>query len=163
MTNVWEFCFWKKYVLFSVRISLCHSSPWNWFRNSEGKCCGNELSLPSFTFSRNDAVTITIVSSEFLVLLWSKFIDQSSAIYIARQGMRIFCGTSEFFYLLLGWPTANFALLLRGQSHQLNVNNCMFDSLIWSKSHMEPRNEVGSQSLAKHLVGFEPRTFWFWM
>ena len=103
------------------------------------------------------------ISSSALISKFILWCHQSSAIYIARQGMRIFCGTAEFFYLLLGCPTANFALLLRGQSHQLDVNNCMFDSLIQSKSHMEPRNEVGSQSLAKHLVGFEPRTFWFWM
>ena len=31
----------------------------------EEKCCWNELSLPSFTFCGNNAVTITIVSAKF--------------------------------------------------------------------------------------------------
>ena len=30
------------------------------------------------------------------------------------------------------------------------------------EGHWEPRNEVGSQSLAERLVGFELGTFWFW-
>ena len=31
------------------------------------------------------------------------------------------------------------------------------------KGHWEPCSKVGSLSLAKHLAGFEPGTFWFWL
>ena len=33
---------------------------------------------------------------------------------------------------------------------------------IQPKGHRQPRNEVGSLSSGKHLVGFEWGTFWFW-
>ena len=36
----------------------------------------------------------------------------------------------DFFYLLLDYPTANMGLLSRAQPHQLNVNHCIFYSLV---------------------------------
>ena len=33
---------------------------------------------------------------------------------------------------------------------------------IWPKGHREPHNKIGSLRPVKHLVGFEPRTLWFW-
>ena len=35
--------------------------------------------------------------------------------------------------------------------------------LIWPEGYRESDNEVGSQSPAEHLVGFEPGSFQFWM
>ena len=64
-----------------------------------------------------------------------------------------------FFYLLFGFPTANFGPLSRGQPHSSNVNHCSLH--FQPQGHREPRNKVGSQSPAEHLVGFEPGTFRF--
>ena len=61
--------------------------------------------------------------------------------------------------LLFGCPTANSGPLLRGQSHSPDVNHCVLDFRL--EGHQEPRNEVGSLSLAERLVGFEPGTFRF--
>ena len=55
---------------------------------------------------------------------------------------------------------ANFGPLSRGQPHSPDVNHCVFLHFR-PEGHREPRNEVGSLSLAEHLVGFEPGTFQF--
>ena len=34
---------------------------------------------------------------------------------------------------------------------------------VWPEDHLEPRNEIGSQTLTSALVGFEPETFRFWV
>ena len=50
------------------------------FSLSLEKCCGNELSLPLFTFCGNDTVTIMIVSAKFLGLLGVKILGTASRI-----------------------------------------------------------------------------------
>ena len=65
-----------------------------------------------------------------------------------------------FFFLLFGSPTANFEPLSRRQPHSPNVNHLHLH--IQPEGHWQPRNKVGSLSLAKRLVGFEPETFQFW-
>ena len=52
---------------------------------------------------------------------------------------------------------ANFGPLSRGQPHSSVVNHCVLH--FRPKGHQEPHNKVGSQILAKHLVGFEQGTF----
>ena len=59
-----ELYFWKESVVFSVLSFSYHSFYF------EKKCCGNESSLPSFTFCGNDAVTKTMVSTKFPGLHW---------------------------------------------------------------------------------------------
>ena len=55
---------------------------------------------------------------------------------------------------------ANFGPLLRGQPHSLDVNDVNYCALhIQLQGHWEPRNKVGSLSLAQRLMGFEPETF----
>ena len=61
--------------------------------------------------------------------------------------------TSIFFKLFLGSPMANFELLLTVQPHSPNVNHCIIHFQL--EGHQEPHNEVGSLSLAEHLMGFE--------
>ena len=64
-----------------------------------------------------------------------------------------------FFKLLFEFPTANFVSLLRGQPHSLDVNHCVLH--FWPEDYRESRNEVGSLSLAKCLVGFKLGSFQF--
>ena len=54
---------------------------------------------------------------------------------------------------------ANFGPLSRGHPHPPNVNHCVLH--FRPEGHREPRNEVGSLSLAERLVGFELGTFQF--
>ena len=54
---------------------------------------------------------------------------------------------------------ANFGPLSRGQPHSPDVNHCVLH--FRPEGHREPRNEVGSLSPAKRLLGFEPGTFQF--
>ena len=61
--------------------------------------------------------------------------------------------------LLFGCPMANFGPLSRGQPHSPDVNHCVLH--FRPEGHREPRNEVGSLSPAKRLLGFEPGTFQF--
>ena len=65
------------------------------------------------------------------------------------------------FLLLFASTMVNFGPLSWGQPHWLNVTHCIF--YFRPKSHWEPHNKVGSLRPAEHLVGFEPRTFWFWL
>ena len=54
---------------------------------------------------------------------------------------------------------ANFGPLSRGQPHSPDVNYCVLH--FQPEGHQEPHSEVGSLSLAEHLVGFEPGTLRF--
>ena len=54
---------------------------------------------------------------------------------------------------------AIFGPLLRGQPHSPNVSHC----ICRPKGHWKPCNKVGSLSLAKQLVRFEPGTLKFWL
>ena len=55
---------------------------------------------------------------------------------------------------------ANFGSLLRRQPHLSNVSHLLLH--IRPKGHRKAHDKVGSLSLAKCLLGFEPGTFWFW-
>ena len=66
-----------------------------------------------------------------------------------------------YFQLLFGCPTANFGPLSRWQPHSPDANHSILQNQ--PEGHQKPCNEVRSLSLAKHLVGFEPGTFWFWL
>ena len=54
---------------------------------------------------------------------------------------------------------ANFGPLSRVQPHSLDVNHCVLH--FRPKGHWDPRGKVGSLSLSKCLVGFEPGSFEF--
>ena len=72
-----------------------------------------------------------------------------------------FCPISHgiFFncYLIASRPALGHS---QGESLTNSIVITAFE-LLWPKGHQEPCNEVGSLSLAKWLVGFEPVTFWF--
>ena len=53
----------------------------------------------------------------------------------------------------------NLAPLFSGQPHQPDVNHSIYFFL--TQRSPELHNEVGSQSPAEHLVGFEPGIFQF--
>ena len=61
--------------------------------------------------------------------------------------------------MLFGCSTANFGPLSRGQPQSPDVNHCILH--FRPEGHREPRNKVGSLSLAERLVGIEPGTFQF--
>ena len=69
--------------------------------------------------------------------------------------------TQQFIFLklLFGYRTANFGSLLRGQPHLPDVNHCVLH--FRPEGYRESCNEVGSLSLAKCLVGFEPGSLQF--
>ena len=64
-----------------------------------------------------------------------------------------------FFNCYLAAPRPTFGPLSRGQPHSPDVNH--FVLYFRPEGHQEPPSKVGSLSPAKHLVGFEPGTFWF--
>ena len=67
-----------------------------------------------------------------------------------------------FFFLkknLFRCPTAKFGPLSRGQPYSPDVNHCVLH--FRPEGQLEPRNEVGSLSPAKRLVGFALGTFRF--
>ena len=82
-----------------------------------------------------------------------------------RIGIRIgnFQQYADFFFffkkLLFGCPTAKFGPLSRGQPYSPDVNHCVLH--FRPEGQLEPRNEVGSLSPAKRLVGFALGTFRF--
>ena len=72
---------WSRWLnlLFLVYIYIYVSFlfPWEWFRNYyifEKKYCGNELSLPSYTLSENEAVAIAISRPVFVNLYIRNYI-----------------------------------------------------------------------------------------
>ena len=61
------------------------------------------------------------------------------------------------YYLAVPWPTL-------GHSQGDSLNNPMLIAVFVQfrpTGYREPRNEVGSLSLAECLLGLEPGTFWF--
>ena len=65
--------------------------------------------------------------------------------------------------LTLNWHATQTAL---GHYQQSSFTNPMLITalqLFWSECHREPRNEVGSLSLAVGPMEFETGTFWFWL
>ena len=56
---------------------------------------------------------------------------------------------------------ANFGLLPRGQPHLTHPLLITLFLHIRPESHLEHHGEIGSQSPAEHLVGFEPGAFQF--
>ena len=66
----------------------------------------------------------------------------------------------NIFKLFFGCATANFGTLFRGQPHSPDVNHCVIQ--FQPEGVRELRNEVGSLSPAKHLVGFEQGIFRFY-
>ena len=60
-------------------------------------------------------------------------------------------------YLASSWPTLGH--YQEGSLTHPDVNHTILS--VRPKSHWEPCREVGSPCLVEHLVGFEPRTFWF--
>ena len=99
--------------------------------------------LKNVCYSFDDVIT-DIYSVDFLL---DKKIYENISVY------------DVFFYLLFGSPTANFEPLSRRQPHSPNVNHLHLH--IQPEGHWQPCNKVGSLSLAKRLVGFEPETFQF--
>ena len=85
------------------------------------------------------------------------FQNKSASYHDKFQCYEKYFGVCFFLKLLFGCPMANFGPLSRGQPHSPDVNHCILH--FRREGHREPRNEVGSQSLAEHLVGFEPGTF----
>ena len=71
------------------------------------------------------------------------------------------CTEKGFFfncYLAAPLPTL-------GHSQGDTLTNLMLITafeLFWSEGHRETCNKIRSLNLAKHLVVFEPGTFWFW-
>ena len=65
-----------------------------------------------------------------------------------------------FFNCYLATPHPTWGHYWGGSLTHPMLSTCILH--IQPEGHQEPQNKVGSLSPAKHLVEFEPRTFWFW-
>ena len=82
-------------------------------------------------------------------------LDRSHAYHQLVLSLESFPLLTVIFFkkLLFGCPTGNFGPLSGGQPHSPYANHCILH--ISPESHQEPRDEIGSLSPAKCIVGFE--------
>ena len=95
-------------------------------------------------------------------IVWGKKISRTSNLVELHNFYIIIIsgcpGHPGFFsncYLAVPWP--NLGHYRSSLTHLMLITWVLH---MWSKGHQEPLNEVGSLSLAKHLVGFDLGTFW---
>ena len=68
-------------------------------------------------------------------------------------------GQNIFFKTVIWLPHGHLWAIIEGQPHPPNVNHCVLH--FRPEGRQEPRNKVGSLSLAERLVGIELGTFQF--
>ena len=92
----------------------------------------------------------SILAVRYVILFWKYMV-------LSRSVENCIYWVSTF-YVLFGFPTTNFGLLLR-TLHPLQDVNCVLFNF-WPKSRQGPRTKVELLNPAAHPVRFDPRTLW---
>ena len=80
--------------------------------------------------------------------------------HLIKDNIQFSCKCYVFFNCHLAAPRPTLGHYRGGSLTHPMLNTCVLH--IQPEGYCEPRNKVGSLSPAEYLVGFEPRTFWFW-